>query len=76
MALITVNVAGTKYIIECANKGTAKAWGQKKLDVVVSDASADDINEFTLAGGTIEKVAPAEKKAADPAAPAGEQAAA
>lgn len=64
MSLVTVNVAGTKHVVEADNKGTAKAWGRSKLDVTVSDATAADINEFVLSGGTIEKLEKAAPKAA------------
>lgn len=73
MALVTVNVAGKKFVVESDNKGTAKAWGRSKLDVTVSDATADDINEFNLTGEAIIKLEKAAPKAA--AAPEGDAAA-
>lgn len=68
MALLKVTAGGKDFIIDCANKGTAKAWGRSKLDVTVEEASGSDVTAFIGDGGTIEKVTPAEaKKAADAA---------
>ncbi len=72
MSLLSVNVAGKIFIVEAANKGTAKAWGREKLEVAVSDATADDVSNFMLEGGEIVKLAPAPKKEKADAAPAAE----
>lgn len=67
MALLKVTVGDKSHIIDCANKGTANAWGRTKIAVEVTEASGDDVTAFMADGGTIEKVVPAEKKAAAPA---------
>lgn len=56
MSLLTVNVSGKKFIVESANKGTAKAWGREKLEVAVTEATGDEITEFLSEGGSIEKL--------------------
>lgn len=74
MALMTVIAGGNKYVIDCANKGTAKAFGRSKLEVEVAEATAADVTEFIGNGGTIEKVEPQPTTKAD--APAADTAAA
>lgn len=64
MALLKVIAGGKSYVIDCANKGSAKAWGRSKLDVSVEEASGEDVTAFIGEGGTIEKVVPAEVKKA------------
>lgn len=54
MALLTVNVNGKKFVVDAGNKGTAKAFGRKQIEVEVSDASAQDVTDFLSAGGVIE----------------------
>lgn len=78
MALLKVNAGGKDFIIDCANKGTAKAFGRSKLEVTVTEATGDDVTAFIGNGGTIEKVTAqvAAKAEADAAAPEGEAAAA
>jgi transcription antitermination factor NusA-like protein len=61
MALLNVKVGGKSFIIDCANKGSAKAWGRTKIEVEVSEASGDDVTAFIGDGGSIEKVVPAAK---------------
>lgn len=68
MALLKVTVGDKSHIIDCANKGTAKAWGRTKIEVEVAEAGGDDVTAFLADGGTIEKVVPEVKAAA--AAPA------
>lgn len=58
MALLKVTAGGKSYIIDCANKGTAKAFGRSKLEVEVAEASGADVTDFIANGGTIEKVEP------------------
>lgn len=58
MSILTVNVNGNKFIIDCANKGTAKAWGRNKLEVEVTEATGAEITDFLTNGGEIEVVAP------------------
>lgn len=66
MALLKVTVGDKSHIIECANKGSAKAWGRTKIEVEVSEASGNDVTTFLGEGGTIETVTP--KAAAEAAA--------
>lgn len=77
MALLKVNAGGETFIIDCANKGSAKAFGRSKLKVEVTEATGDDVTEFIGNGGTIEKVTAqaAAKAEADAAAPEAEAAA-
>jgi hypothetical protein len=72
MALLKVIAGGKSYIIDCANKGTAKAFGRSKLEVEVVEASGSDVTEFIANGGTIEKVEPqpVKKEGEEAAAPA------
>lgn len=69
MALIKVVAGGKTFIVDAANKGTAKAFGRTKLEVEVTEASGDDVTAFITEGGTIEKLTPAKVAAA--AEPAG-----
>lgn len=74
MALLKVIAGGKTHIIDCANKGSAKAWGRSKLEVTVEEASGEDVTAFIGEGGTIEKVTPqaAAKAEAEAAAPTAE----
>lgn len=75
MALLTVKVGDRKFVIDADNKGTAKAFGRKQIEVEVTDATAAEVSEFVLGGNTIQRVE-AEKKEAAAEAPAAEGAAA
>lgn len=68
MSLLKVSVNGKSFIVESKSKATARSWGANKLEVTVDEATADDITNFITEGGTIEKLAAAEKKAKAPAA--------
>lgn len=73
MALLKVIAGGKTHIIDCANKGTAKAYGRSKLEVTVEEATGADVTDFLAAGNTIEKVEPQPvAKADEAAAPAAE----
>ena len=78
MALLKVIAGGETFIIDCANKGSAKAYGRSKLQVEVSEATGDDVTAFIGNGGTIEKVTAqaAAKADAEAGAAEGEAAAA
>lgn len=65
MALLTVTVNGSKFVVDASNKGTAKAFGRKQIEVDVAEATADDVTNFLASGGKIEKL-----EAAAVAAPA------
>lgn len=51
-----VNVNGTKFVVDAASKAAAKAFGAKKLEVIVTDATKADIDAFEAEGGVIETV--------------------
>ena len=72
MALMTVKAGNKTYVIDCANKGTAKAFGRSKLEVEVSEATAADVTAFLAEGNSIEKVEPQPAKAAEVAEAAAE----
>ncbi len=76
MTILTVNVAGKKFIVDTANKGTAKAWGRNKLEVTVTEATGEEITDFLTEGGTIAKLEAAAKPVADAPAADGSDAAA
>lgn len=64
MALMTVKVGDRKFVIDADNKGTAKAFGRKQIEVEVTDATAADVTEFVTAGNAIVRVEPEKKEAA------------
>lgn len=76
MSLLTVDVSGKKFVVDSANKGTAKAWGREKLEVTVTEATAAEVTDFLSEGNTIEKLESKSKAAPVAAAPAAETAAA
>lgn len=61
MSLLTVKVGGLTFVVDAPNKGTAKAFGRKQIEVEVADATADDITAHLAAGHNIEKLVVAEK---------------
>lgn len=72
MALLNVKVGGKNIIVEAANKGTAKAYGRKQIEVTVTEATGAEVAEFVTAGNEIVKLETATKDAPEAAVEAAE----